>query len=78
MKSAEGIVTRNPSYQGAPEADVAHGSNWFHFRVKQIKKPSVQQLAHIDPAIGERIWILTRVSARFKIWFCLENFFLNF
>jgi len=51
MKSAEGIVTRNPSYQGAPEADVAHGSNWFHFRAKQIKKPSVQQLAHIDPAI---------------------------
>ena len=52
MKSAEGVVTRNPSYQGAPEADVAPGSNWFHFRAKQIKKPSVQQLAHIDPAIG--------------------------
>ena len=54
MKSAEGVVTRNPSYQGAPEADVAHGSNWFHFRAKQLKKPSVQQLAHIDPAIGKQ------------------------
>lgn len=52
MKSAEGVVTRNPSYQGAPEADVTHVSNWFHFRAKQVKAPSINQLAHIDPAIG--------------------------
>jgi len=51
MKSAEGVVTRNPSYQGAPEAEVTHVSNWFHFRAKHVNAPSINQLAHIDPAI---------------------------
>merc|ERR1719436_1846054 len=51
MKSAEGVVTRNPSYQGATESDISHNSNWFHFRPVQQNNPNIKQLAHIDPAI---------------------------
>jgi len=51
MKSAEGIVTRNPSYRGLNPAETGHVTNWFHFRSKQTKKPDIKQQAHIDPAI---------------------------
>jgi len=53
MKSAEGIVTRNPSYRGLNPAETAHVTNWFHFRPTQTKKPDIKQQAHIDPAIGK-------------------------
>merc|ERR1719430_2335878 len=51
MKSSEGLVTRNPSYNGLNEEETAHVSNWFHFKSKHTKVQTVNQLAHVDPAI---------------------------
>jgi len=51
MKSPDGLITRNPSYNGADVNDVAHMSNWFHFRPNAQNKPSINEFAHIDPAI---------------------------
>jgi len=51
MKSSEGLVSKNPSYNGLNDEETAHMSNWFHFKSKHTKVQTVKQLAHVDPAI---------------------------
>ena len=53
MKSSEGLVSKNPSYNGLNDEETAHMSNWFHFKSKHTKVQTVKQLAHVDPAIGK-------------------------